>query len=101
MLEQNHGTDLVGLRYAAAQGIFAVILRKLYALGTSRCNTEFVLDVQIQAGCRMAVFLERSWGAKILVPLRCHSLAEQRAFPLGITTLAGGLIVPPEENQQQ
>ena len=62
MLEQNHGTDLVGLRYAAAQGIFAVILRKLYALGTSRRNTEFVLDVQIQAGCRMAVFFLEKLG---------------------------------------
>jgi hypothetical protein len=66
MLEQNHGTDLVGLRYAAAQGIFAVILRKLYALGTSRRNTEFVLDVQIQAGCRMAVFFREAGALKFL-----------------------------------
>ena len=29
------------------------------------------------------------------------ALAEERAFPLGIPTLVGGLIVSPEQNQQQ
>jgi hypothetical protein len=29
------------------------------------------------------------------------TLAQERAFPPGMLTLVGGLIVPPEENQQQ
>ena len=36
-----------------------------------------------------------------LVRYSATALAEERAFPLGIPTLVGGLIVSPEQHQQQ
>ena len=42
-------------------------------------------------------FVERLF----LLRYSATALAEERAFPLAIPTLVGGLIVSPEQNQQQ
>ena len=47
--------------------------------------------------CLTPTFAERLF----LLRYSPTALAEERAFPLGIPTLVGELIVPPEENQQQ
>ena len=39
--------------------------------------------------------------AKIPAPLQCHSVGRRTSVPTGNTDACGGLIVPPEENQQQ
>jgi len=40
-------------------------------------------------------------GGLFLLRQSATALAEERAFPLGISTLVGGLIVSPGQNQQQ
>ena len=61
------------------------ILRNSMSLAPPVTLSLFLMFKSIYAGCRMVVFLARSWGAKILVPLRSHSVGRGTSVPTGRT----------------